>query len=239
MFATLGLAFLAGVLSILNPCVLPILPVVLGGAASEHRLGPLALAGGLTLSFTLIGLFVATVGFAAGLDAEVFRAVAAVLLIAVGAALVVPALQLRLAVATGPAVNRVEQRLAGISTAGLGGQFALGLILGAIWVPCVGPTLGAASVLAAHGEDLGAVALTMLAFGLGAALPLALLGAVSRDVLLGWRGRLARAGKGLRAALGAVLVLVGTLILTGLDKRLEAALVEAAPEWLVELTTRF
>ena len=89
MIATLGLAFLAGVLSILNPCTLPILPVVLAGAASEHRLGPLALAAGLTLSFTLIGLFVATVGFDIGLAAEVFLSVAAVTLISARAALVV------------------------------------------------------------------------------------------------------------------------------------------------------
>jgi cytochrome c-type biogenesis protein len=239
VIATLGLAFLAGVLSILNPCTLPILPVVLAGAASEHRLGPLALAAGLTLSFTAIGLFVATVGFTIGLDAEVFRAVAAVLLVAVGTVLVLPVLQVRLAVAAGPMVNWTEQRLTGVSTAGLGGQFLLGAILGAVWVPCVGPTLGAASILAARGEDIAAVALTMLFFGLGAALPLAALGAFSREMLLGWRNRLMRAGKGLRAALGALLILVGVFILTGADKHLEAALVEAAPEWLVDLTTRY
>jgi len=239
VIATLGLAFLAGVLSILNPCTLPILPVVLAGAASEHRLGPLALAAGLALSFTAIGLFVATVGFAIGLDAEVFRAVAAVLLVAVGMVLVLPVLQVRLAVAAGPMVNWTEQRLAGVSTAGLAGQFLLGLILGAVWVPCVGPTLGAASLLAARGEDIGGVALTMLFFGLGAALPLAVLGALSREVLLGWRNRLMQAGKGLRAALGALLILVGVFILSGVDKRLEAALVEAAPGWLVDLTTRY
>jgi len=238
VIATLGLAFLAGVLSIFNPCTLPILPVVLAGAASEHRLGPLALAAGLTLSFTLIGLFVATAGFAIGLDAEVFRSVAAVLLVAVGAVLALPALQVRLAVAAGPMVNWSEQRLAGVSTAGLGGQFALGLILGAIWVPCVGPTLGAASILAARGEDIAEVALTMLFFGLGAALPLAVLGALSREVLFGWRNRLMQAGKGLRATLGVLLILVGVFFLTGLDKRIEAALVEAAPDWLVDLTTR-
>ena len=73
MVATLGLAFLAGILSVLSPCVLPLLPLVLGAAASEHRLGPAALAGGLALSFVAIGLFVATVGFAIGLDAGVFR----------------------------------------------------------------------------------------------------------------------------------------------------------------------
>lgn len=239
MIATLGLALLAGVLSILNPCTLPILPVVLAGAASEHRLGPLALAGGLTLSFTLIGLFVATAGFAIGLDAEVFRAGAAVLLIMVGAVLVLPVLQVRLAVATGPMVNWTEQRLARVSTAGPGGQFLLGAILGAVWVPCVGPTLGAASILAARGESIGSVALTMLFFGLGAALPLAALGALSREALTSWRARLLRAGNRLRAALGALLILVGAFILTGADKQVEAALVEAAPDWLVDLTTRF
>jgi cytochrome c-type biogenesis protein len=58
----LGLAFLAGVLTVLSPCVLPLLPIVLGAATSQHRLGPLALATGLALSFTAIGLFVATIG---------------------------------------------------------------------------------------------------------------------------------------------------------------------------------
>ena len=58
---TLGLAFLAGILSVLSPCVLPLVPIVLGTAASEHRLGPLALAAGLAIAFTTIGLFVATV----------------------------------------------------------------------------------------------------------------------------------------------------------------------------------
>lgn len=237
--AALGLAFLAGVLSILNPCTLPILPIILGAAVSEHRFGPLFLASGLTLSFTVIGLFVATIGFAIGLDAEVFRAIAAILLVAVGTVLFLPVLQVRLAVAAGPVANWTEQRFAGVSTAGPGGQFALGLILGAVWIPCVGPTLGAASILAASGDNLGVVVLTMLLFGLGAALPLALLGLASREVLLGWRNRMMRTGKGLRALLGIALVVVGLTILTGLDKRIEATLVEAAPDWLVDLTTRF
>ena len=58
----------------LSPCVLPLLPIVLGTAASEHRLGPVALAAGLALSFVVIGIFVATIGFAIGLDGDVFRA---------------------------------------------------------------------------------------------------------------------------------------------------------------------
>ena len=99
---TLGLAFLAGTLSVLSPCVLPLVPIVLGTAASEHRLGPLALAAGLAISFTTIGLFVATIGFAAGLDTDLFRTVSAILLIGVGVLLLVPRLQEQFAVAAGP-----------------------------------------------------------------------------------------------------------------------------------------
>ncbi len=238
-FGTLMLAALAGVLSTLSPCVLPLLPIVLGAAAAETRWGPVALAAGLALSFTALGLFVATIGFAIGLDAQWFRNVAAVLLIALGAVLLVPAAQMRLAAAAGPASNWIEHSFGQFSTKGAGGQFALGLLLGAVWAPCVGPTLGAASVLAAQGKNVGEVALTMALFGLGAALPLLLLGLLSREAMVAWRGRLLGAGSGGKAALGALLVAAGLLILTGLDKVIEAKLVAASPAWLTELTTRF
>lgn len=80
-FGAMGLAFVAGLLSILSPCVLPLLPIVFGTAASEHRSGPIALAGGVALSFVVIGLFVATVGFSLGLDGNLFRTAAAILMI--------------------------------------------------------------------------------------------------------------------------------------------------------------
>lgn len=234
-----ALAFLAGLLSTLSPCVLPLLPIVIGAAVAEHRFGPVALAGGLALSFVAVGLFVATTGFAIGLDGGVFRTAAAIMLLLIGIVLLVPKLQARFAVAAGPVSNWTEDRFAGLSTAGLGGQFALGLLLGAIWSPCVGPTLGAASVLAAQGNSLGQVALTMMAFGLGAALPLLALGLLSREALMHWRNRLVTAGKAAKIALGATLVGMGLLIVTGYDKTIEAALVDASPQWLTQLTTRF
>ena len=236
---TLGLAFLAGILSVLSPCVLPLVPIVLGTAASEHRLGPLALAAGLAISFTTIGLFVATIGFAIGLDTDLFRTISAILLIGVGVLLLVPRLQEQFAVAAGPVSQWAGGYLDNFAATGLAGQFGLGLLLGAVWSPCVGPTLGAASLLAAKGENLGQVALTMLAFGIGAALPLMLLGFLSREAMQRWRGRLLEAGKGGKTLLGALLLAIGLLIASGLDKRLEAALVDASPEWLTNLTTRF
>ena len=78
---------------------------MLGTAASAHRLGPVALAIGLALSFTVIGLFVATIGFAAGLDTGVFRTISAVLLIGVGLVLLVPRLQEQFALAAAPVSN--------------------------------------------------------------------------------------------------------------------------------------
>jgi cytochrome c biogenesis protein CcdA len=237
--ATLGLALLAGLLSVLSPCVLPILPLVLGTAASAHRLGPLALAVGLALSFTVIGLFVATIGFAAGLDSGVFRTISAVLLIGVGLVLLVPKLQEQFALAAAPVSNWAGSYTDNFTPGGLAGQFGLGLLLGAVWSPCVGPTLGAASVLAAKGEDLGQVALTMLAFGIGAALPLMLLGFLSREAMMRWRGRMMETGKVGKTLLGLLLVAVGLLVATNLDKRLETVLVDASPAWLTNLTTRF
>ncbi|HZP10643.1 cytochrome c biogenesis CcdA family protein [Methyloceanibacter sp.] len=239
MIATLGLAFLAGILTVLSPCVLPLLPIVLGTAASEHRLGPIALAIGLALSFVAIGLFVATIGFAAGLDTDLFRTISAVLLIGIGLVLLVPKLQAEFALAASPVGNFVDERLGGFATNGLWGQFGLGLLLGAVWSPCVGPTLGAASLLAAKGENLGQVALTMFAFGIGAALPLMALGFISREAMMRMRGRLVEAGKGGKMLLGGLLVAVGLLVATGLDKRLETVLVDASPAWLTELTTKF
>jgi cytochrome c-type biogenesis protein len=235
----IGLALLAGILSTLSPCVLPLIPIVLGAALGAHRYGPVALAAGLALSFVAIGLFVATIGFAAGVGHEVFRAGAAVLLIAAGIVLLTPALQMQLATAAAPVGNWAQARAGAFTGYGWGGQFLMGLLLGAVWSPCVGPTLGAASVLAARAENLTTVALTMIAFGIGAALPLLAIGMMSREALLRWRSRLLSAGSGGKTAMGALLLAVAVLILTGLDKRIETALVEASPDWLTALTTRF
>ena len=236
---TVGFAFVAGVLSFLNPCTLPLLPIVLAAAASTHRFGSIALAGGLALSFVALGIFVATIGFSLGIDGSGLQKVAAVLLVAIGFVLIVPRFQAQVALAMGPLVNWADRRFGGLSKSGLAGQFGVGMLLGVVWTPCVGPTLGAVSVLAAQGRDLGQVALTMTVFALGAALPLVLFGLVSRQALIAWRGRLLSIGSGAKIALGIVLIATGALILTGFDKPLQTFLLDLAPEWLNNLTTRF
>jgi cytochrome c biogenesis protein CcdA len=233
------LGFGAGVLTILSPCVLPLVPVVLGAAAQRHRLGPLALSAGLVGSFTVIGFTVAAFGASIGIDAGGLRRIGAAVLVLAGMLLLAPRTQAALATAAGPLANWANARQDGLERYGLAGQAGIGVLLGLVWSPCVGPTLGAATALAAQGEQLPQVALTMAAFGAGIASVLLVLATAGRVLFARWRGRLMGAGKQGKRVLGAVLLVVGAAILTGFDRTLESVLVAASPDWLVEWSTRF
>jgi cytochrome c-type biogenesis protein len=235
--ATYGLSLAAGSLSTLSPCVLPIIPILLATAVAAHRFGPFALATGLALSFTLLGVVLAGAGAAIGLDQVLLRQVGAVLLIAFGLVLLSSKLQERFAGATSGLSGFGQGLLARLPLDGLGGQFVLGLVLGVVWSPCVGPTLGAAISLASQGRDLGQVTLAMALFGIGAGAPLVALGLASRQAIARIRGRLLATGKVGKLILGSVMLGLGALILTGADKSFEALILNSAPDWLVNLTT--
>ncbi len=235
--ASYGLSFIAGNLSTLSPCVLPLLPILLGTAVNTHRLGPYALAGGLALSFTVVGVTVATLGGVLGLDQDTLRTGGALLLLLFGALLLSSDLQARFAAATSGVAGAGQTALARITLDGLSGQFILGLLLGIVWSPCVGPTLGAAIGLASQGQSLPQVGLLMAVFGLGAGFPLALLGTLSRQAMLRMRQRLLLAGKFGKQLLGGLMLMLGILILSGADKAFEAWVLKFAPGWLIALTT--
>ncbi len=236
---TYGLAYVAGVLSTLSPCVLPLIPILIGTAVAAHRLGAYALALGLTLSFSAVGVFIATAGASLGLDQGVFRNIAAVILIGFGIMLVSVKLQERFATATSGISAAGDNLLAKINLDGLKGQFIVGLVLGIIWSPCVGPTLGAATTLASQGRNLPQIALLMAVFGIGTGTPLVVLGSLSRATMMRIRGKLFSAGKTGKYLLGGIMLLLGIAILTGLDKTFEAWVVNISPDWLTNLTTRY
>ena len=236
---TYGLAWLAGVLSTLSPCVLPIIPIVLGAAANAHRFGPLALATGLSLSFSVIGMLIATIGIAAGIDQSELRIVAAWIFAVIGMVLVFDRLQERvskISSGVGELGNGLTHRISGD---GLAGQFALGLALGLVWSPCVGPTLGAAVTLASQGRSLVHAATVMFVFSIGANVPLILLGLLSRQASMRLKGRLMATAKLGKKILGFLMLILGISILTGFDRKLEARLVELSPAWLTGLTTNY
>lgn len=173
------LAAVAGLLSLLSPCVLPLLPAVIASAFAGHRHGPAYLAFGLALSFAGMGLLTAITGRWLIFDTEWLRLGGAILMVIAGVILLSLPVQVRLATALAPFASAFAPWMARGGTRA-SGQFALDVLLGAVWSPCVGPTLGAAIVLAARGDDLASVATTMLAFGLGAGLPLFLLSLLPR-----------------------------------------------------------
>lgn len=238
MSANLALGYAAGALSTLSPCVLPILPIVLFGAIERHAWGPVALAAGLAASFAGVGIAVASVGFSVGIDPTMLRLAVAVVLGGAGIVLLVPALQGKVASFATPVATRGQILLDRLQPSGISGQFVLGALLGVIWSPCSGPTLGAAVGLAAQGDSLGTAATTMTVFALGAATPILVLAYGSRQAILArrdWMARLSRIGKPL---IGAAFVGIGIFVLTGFDKIVEASLTRAMPDWLVTVTTR-
>lgn len=232
-----AVAYAAGALTILSPCVLPLIPIVLGSAAQRHRWGPLALASGLVASFTVTGFIIAAFGASAGLSPETIRLWSAVLLLLVGVVLVIPRLQLWFEHAAGPLANWAGERQARLEQFGLLGQAGIGVLLGLVWSPCVGPTLGAATLLAAQGKDLGQVALVMAAFALGIATVLLILALFAQSLMARWRGRLMEAGARGKRVLGVLIVLVAVFIITGTDRHLEAALIGVLPDWVTNLST--
>jgi cytochrome c biogenesis protein CcdA len=230
LILALPLAFAAGLLTILSPCILPLAPIVVAAAGADDPRGPFALALGLALTFAVVGGTLSAFGIEVGAVAGV-RAASALVMVGVGLVLLLPWAADRLE-ASLSGLGAVSQRLSeSLPRTGLAGNAAAGAVLALAWAPCAGPTLGAAFVLAADRGSLAAAMLTMFVYALGAAGALLAVGfGVSR--VGGRRSRAILAGARGRFALGLSLSLFGALVLTGFDHRVEAAMVDAMPQWL-------
>jgi cytochrome c biogenesis protein CcdA len=228
----LALAFVAGLLTALSPCVLPLLPLVMGSAA-RSRYGPTALAAGFVTTFTVVGVLLASLGTALGLSDTIVRSASAALLAAAGVLMISHRLQAAAGRWLSPLAS-ASARLSARADQGVGAQFFIGALLGGVWSPCVGPTLGAALGLATQSETLAHAAAIMAAFGLGSATLLLVAGYASRAVI-GHRLRLLRAGATGRYAFGIVLLLVGASVASGVDKVVESLVLAQLPQWWIDL----
>ena len=231
---TLPLALAAGMLTIFSPCVLPLAPIVVASARARDPRGPIALGFGLAATFGIVGGVLASFGVEFG-DSALARAASAVIMIAIGAALLVPAIGDRIERRLGFVGRAAEVMSERLPNAGLAGQAAAGVVLAFAWAPCAGPVLGAALILAAKGGSLAGAITTMTAYALGAAGALIGLGYAAGRVTS--KARFAWAGAGGRLALGAAFAIVGAAVLTGFDHQVEAVLVAAMPDWLTAFAT--
>jgi cytochrome c-type biogenesis protein len=234
LLLTLPLAFAAGMLTIFSPCVLPLAPIVVAAARARDPRGPIALGFGLAATFGIVGGVLASFGVEFG-DSDLARAASAVVMVAIGAALLVPAIGERIERRLGFVGRAADVMSERLPNAGLAGQAAAGVVLAFAWAPCAGPILGAALLLAAKGGSLAAAIATMTAYAVGAAS--ALIGAGYAAGRLASKARFVWAGAGGRLALGAAFVLIGAAVLTGFDHHIEAVLVAAMPDWLTAFAT--
>lgn len=231
-------SFFAGTLTAVSPCVLPILPLVLGSAIQENKHAPLAMASGLIISFTTLGVGVVIITEALGLNSETIRIGSAFFLIILGFSFFVPYLQRNIQKWLAPTASFGNSTLNKLRINGYAGHVVTGLFLGLIWSPCVGPALGSAIGLAVQGNLIKAT-LIMFLFSVGAAIPLLFVAYGSRAVFLKNRDKFIASGENVKSIFGMVLVITGVLVVFGFDKKIEAVLIGVMPDWTIKFLTQF
>ena len=226
----------AGLLTLINPCVLPVLPIVLATALQASRWGPVALAAGMSLSFAILGVTVSAFGRAVGLNADDIAQVGAVLMILFGLVLLVPQASAVFSTATAGFAARADSGLDEVDRGSLTGQFLGGMLLGAVWSPCVGPTLGGAISLASQGESLLRATAIMLFFALGISTIILALGYGARSALQKRQAAMRRFAAAARPLLGAIFVAVGLMLFFKWLYFIESWLLDIMPIWLQDLS---
>ncbi|MEL7149371.1 MAG: cytochrome c biogenesis CcdA family protein [Pseudomonadota bacterium] len=230
------LGYAAGLLTLINPCVLPILPIILATALQAGRLGPLAVAAGLSVSFVTLGLLVSVAGRSLGITEGTLANAGAILMIGFGLVLLVPRFSESFATATAGVSARADAQIDNTDRDGLTGQFVGGILLGAVWSPCIGPTLGGAISLASQGESLLHATAIMVTFALGVSTIVVGLGYGAQSVIRKRQDWMRKLAGSARPIMGVVFVTVGVAILFKVHHMLEFWALEYLPAWFTELS---
>lgn len=231
--------YLAGLLTLINPCVLPVLPLVLASALQGDRRGPLYLCAGMSLSFVALGLGLAQIGPALGVFPETVERVAALVMIAFGLFLLVPALNTRFATATAGIATAADARIGQLNDASPARLFGGGALLGAVWSPCIGPTLGGAIALAARGEHLAQAGGIMVSFALGVSTVLLALAYGAQAQIAKRRALMMSLAARAKPIMGAAFLLIGVAIWFRLHILLEELALDVLPHWFSDLSIMF
>lgn len=237
MLVLLGFAFIAGMVTVLSPCILPLLPIILSGSSGGGKNRPLGIIAGFVLSFTVFTLSLSTLVLALGISPDVLRVLAAVLILAFGLVMMIPPLKNAFMAFAQKLTSRQGTVAPGKQNQkqGFSGGFVVGLSLGMVWTPCVGPIMASVITLAAtQSVSFSAVFIT-LAYTLGTALPMFL-------IMLGGRSLLARMpfltkhSSRVQQVFGFLMILTGTAILLGIDRDIQTWLLTVFPEYGSGLT---
>jgi len=223
-------AFLAGVVTIAGPCILPLLPIILGTATVRtHASRPLFIVLGFVLSFAAFAVLFSLFGRILGISPDAFRTIASAVIGLFGLSMLFPNIQESLFSKIQPLMNRLTPRI-DPSNPGLLSAFILGASLGLVWSPCAGPILGSILTLVASKQNLTQAGALLVAYASGAGLPMLLI-AYGGHAAANRIKSISRYTVAIQKAFGAVIVLVAIGLYSGLDRSFQTWLILQAP-WL-------
>ncbi len=225
-------AFFGGIVTILSPCILPILPIVLSGSITGGKRRPLGVVAGFIVSFTFFTLFLSAIVRATGLSADSLRLVSVIVISLFGVSLIIPSLRLQMEqlfsrlANTGPKRNTGEGFLSGV---------LVGISLGLVWTPCVGPILASIITLAATASvGAGAVIITF-AYSVGTAIPLLLITYGGRNLLTSHPWPIRNAAN-IQRMFGVLMLLTAVAIFNSWDRKFQTYILEKFPAYGTGLT---
>ncbi len=235
MLVLLAFAFISGVITILSPCILPVLPIVLAGGSSGGRARPFGVISGFVVSFAFFTLALSAIVQALGVPADSMRYVAIVLIAGFGVVMLVPKLREGFDVAVSRLTSKAGAGAPARRGGGYWGGVPVGLSLGLIWTPCVGPIMASVISLALTQRVDGGSVFVTLAYTLGTALPML-------AVMLGGRALIAkvpglsRNAPRIQKAFGLVMVAMAAVLALQWDRSIQAAVLRAFPSYGAGLT---
>jgi len=237
MFSLLLIAFIGGFLTIAAPCILAVLPIILGSTIGhQNKLRPVAIVLGLTLSFTGFGVLFTYVTNFFGISSENLRIIALLCLAIFGLALIFPAVFEKIIFHLQQFFQKLipskdpdaEPTVA--KEKGVWDGFLVGASLGLVWVPCAGPILGAILTLAVTQADLAKTIVLMLAYSLGAGIPMLII-AYGGNLIIARLKFLKERGEQIKKISGIVLLIGVVFIALGLDVKIQTALYSVFPQF--------
>ena len=225
-------AFIAGVVTILSPCILPLLPIILSGSVGNGKLRPFGIVTGFILSFSFFTLFLSVLVKALAIPPDLLRTSAVFLLLLFGLSLLIPKLQLFIETVLSRMTSKLPQQN---GEAGFFSGFLLGLTLGLVWSPCVGPILASVITLAATSSVSGAAVVITIAYAVGTALPMLGIIYTGRRLLQRVPGLVARTGL-IQKIFGVIILLTALSLYFSLDRTLQTWIIQTFPKYGAGLT---